>query len=56
VTPEKYFEVSNKIHEDFHNGREYYALHGKRIHIPPKSDLHPEIGYLAWHNEHIFKG
>jgi len=56
VTPEKYFEVSNKIHEDFHNGREYYALHGKRIHIPQKSDLHPEIGYLAWHNEHIFKG
>ncbi len=56
VSPDNHFEVSRKVKEDFHNGREYYAFHGKRIYIPPKSDWQPNRGCLTWHNEKVFKG
>ncbi len=56
VSPDNHFEVSRKVKEDFHNGREYYAFHGKRIYIPPKSDWQPSRDYLTWHNEKVFKG
>ncbi len=56
VSPDNHFEVSRKVKEDFHNGREYYAFHGKRIYIPSKSDWQPNRDYLTWHNENVFKG
>ena len=31
VTPDLHFEVSRRIKEEFENGREYYALHGRLI-------------------------
>ena len=54
VTPERRFEVSRRIREEFHNGRHYYALHGQEISVPDLAERHPERGALAWHNEHIF--
>ena len=56
VTPSWDFEVSGAIREEFENGRDYYALHGKRIHVPDHPDQHPDPAALAWHNENIFKG
>jgi putative restriction endonuclease len=55
VTPDLHFEVSNRIREEFENGRHYYELHGSKI-VPPKSiDHHPDPDALAWHNEHCFR-
>ena len=51
VTPELRFEVSSRIKEEFENGREYYALHGKRIEIPTSPSLQPSRTALEWHNE-----
>ena len=31
VTPELRFEVSRRIKEEFENGRDYYALHGRSV-------------------------
>ena len=50
-------EVSHKIKEDFGNGREYYAHHGKTLIILPELlEQLPDTRYLEWHNEHVYLG
>jgi putative restriction endonuclease len=56
VTPEYRFEVSKHIREDYENGHDYYALHGREIFVPKKTVLQPAGENLAWHNEKVFKG
>jgi putative restriction endonuclease len=56
VTPDHRFEVSRRIREDFDNGQEYYALHGRGIFVPRKLVLQPAGENLAWHNENVYKG
>lgn len=49
-------EVSRRIREEFENGRDYYALHGRRLTImPSKEDARPGKEFLEWH-QGIFKG
>ena len=55
VTPDLAFEVSPRIREEFENGRDYYALHGKRITPPERSTEYPDPRALAWHNEYCFR-
>jgi len=55
VTPECRFEVSRRIREEFANGREYYALHGKPIELPRQPDRHPDRTTLNWHNDNRFR-
>ncbi len=54
VSAENRFEVSRRIREDFENGRDYYALHGKSLTMPPRADLRPSPEALRWHNEKRF--
>lgn len=56
VTPEHRLEVSRRIHEEFHNGKEYYALHGAAIRVPGEAQRQPAAEYLRWHNEQVFRG
>ncbi len=56
ITPDLRFEVSKRIREEFENGKDYYALNGKKIHIPENCILQPESRFLTWHNEHIYLG
>jgi putative restriction endonuclease len=56
VTPNLDVEVSNRIKEEFKNGREYYAHHGKRLAIvPPNFIERPSAEFLKWHNENCFE-
>ncbi len=55
VTPEYRVEVSRRIREEFENGRDYYALHGKEMHLPRKSTDRPSVQFLAWHNHARFR-
>jgi putative restriction endonuclease len=56
VTTKLNLEVSSKLREDWSNGREYYAWHGKKLaHLPGDEELHPDLGFLQWHNEVRFK-
>ena len=56
VTPNLRFEVSKKIREEFKNGRDYYSLHGNKVHVPEKSLFIPKRLALEWHNENRFLG
>jgi putative restriction endonuclease len=56
VTPELRLEVSPRLKEEWQNGREYYAHHGKELSIQPSDVMsHPGKEYLRWHNENRFK-
>ena len=50
-------EVSHRIKEDFGNGKEYYAHHGRKLIIlPERKDQLPDPQYLEWHNENVYLG
>ena len=47
--------VSKRIKEEYENGREYYAFHGKPLAIlPNKVEERPLAAFLEWHNENVF--
>jgi putative restriction endonuclease len=56
VTPHHRVEVSRRIREEFANGRDYYAFHGKEIAIPAANDDRPNAELLRWHNEQRYLG
>jgi len=41
VTPAHRIEVSARIREEFHNGKEYYRLHGETMRLPEYDDRRP---------------
>ena len=55
VTPDLHFEVSGRIRDEFSNGREYYALHGRLIAAPGDPRRAPSRDALRWHNEQRFR-
>jgi putative restriction endonuclease len=56
VTPGYKIEVSRRIREEFENGKDYYALHGRTVREPAKGFALPSEANLRWHNETLFKG
>lgn len=57
ITLNNKVEVSNKIKEEFQNGREYYKYHGKALsEIPIREIDRPNSKFINWHNENIYKG
>jgi putative restriction endonuclease len=42
--------VSNRIREEFENGRDYYHLHGRVVRAPRESDSLPSREFLSFHN------
>ncbi len=49
--------VSRRIKEEYENGRDYYALHGKKLTVLPEHpEEHPSKEFLSWHNENIYCG
>jgi putative restriction endonuclease len=56
VGPDQRFDVSSRIKEEFENGRDYYALHGKPIRLPKEPTLQPSPTALAWHREKVYLG
>jgi putative restriction endonuclease len=56
VTPELRLEVSGRLREDWENGRDYYAHHGKPLSFRPADSAScPSRQFLEWHNENTFK-
>ena len=56
VTPDYRVEVSRRIKEEFENGHEYYASHGKVIQLPGRDEFRPSREFLEWHNETVYLG
>lgn len=55
VTNDYHFIVSGRLKQDFANGKSYYGLHGKRLHLPDDPKHHPSAEMLIWHNENCYK-
>jgi putative restriction endonuclease len=57
LTEAMQIEVSRRIREDFDNGEEYYALHGKNLEVVPALAIdQPSAEFISWHNENRFLG
>jgi len=56
ISSDYHFEVSKKIKEEYENGRDYYAMQGKPLSLPGKTDLQPSSQFINWHNEKVFLG
>lgn len=56
VTPSHEIEVSTRIRGEFHNGKEYYKLHGGIMRLPRHGDRQPSPDLLRWHNENVYRG
>ena len=55
VTKDLHVEVNSRIKEEYENGRDYYALHGKPLKVlPPREEDRPAREFLDWHNTHIY--
>jgi putative restriction endonuclease len=50
------FVVSERLREDFDNGRSYYPLTGTKITSPGSEEDRPDPGALDWHRENVFLG
>ena len=55
VTPDFRIEVSRRIREEFENGRDYYALHGRPIVLPELEKNRPNSSLLDWHATTVFQ-
>ncbi|HEY5327216.1 MAG TPA: HNH endonuclease [Mucilaginibacter sp.] len=57
ITTDLKVEVSNRIKQEFLNGKEYYQYHGKNlVTVPLKEIDRPNKQYIEWHNSVVFKG
>jgi putative restriction endonuclease len=55
INEELQIEVSKRIKEDYGNGKEYYAFHGKRLaEIPEQQNERPSSQFLLWHNDNVY--
>jgi putative restriction endonuclease len=57
VTEDLKVAVSDRIREEFENGREYYQYRGKPLREGRREPYErPSADFLRWHNEHVFLG
>lgn len=56
VTPEFHLRVGERLRKDYANGRTYYPFDGAQVASPSSVADLPSADYLAWHNEHVFRG
>ena len=57
VTPERCIEVSQRIREEFENGRDYYIFQGQGLTtLPSRQVEQPGREFLDWHNTQVFLG
>lgn len=57
VTEDLRVEVSSRIHTQYGNGREYYAMHGQSLTVQPdNANERPSGTYLSWHNNNVYMG
>ena len=47
--------VSPRIKQEFQNGRDYYALHGRRLAQPESARALPSADNLTYHVENVFR-
>jgi len=56
VTPDYVFRVSDRLRDEFHNGRSYYGLDRAKITVPDRELWRPNREFLEWHEKRLFRG
>jgi putative restriction endonuclease len=56
VTADHEVRVSEALADDFHNGRDYLRLAGRRIALPSRPQDRPDRELLDWHANVVFRG
>ena len=57
VDPDLRFVVSPRLHEEFENGRVYYAPDGRALaNVPDRLPDQPGREFLEWHNSEVYLG
>jgi putative restriction endonuclease len=56
ITPDYRMEVSTRLKDEFHNGKIYYEMAGRKLVVTPSevNDM-PNKEFLQWHNETVFR-
>ena len=55
ISPDLQVRVSPAIREEYENGRDYYALAGRKlVQVPSRQIEMPNLEYLEWHNQNVF--
>ena len=55
VTPDLRLEVSSRLRDEFENGKHYYQMVGREIHVPRERRLAPSVEALEWHADNVFR-
>jgi putative restriction endonuclease len=56
ITDDLRVEISNRIRDEWSNGKAYYRLHGQKLASLPKVQAnYPKSSFLQWHNENRFR-
>jgi len=56
LDPNLHFLVSERVREQFENGREYYRFHGVELqNLPDSINDQPSREFIKWHNEKCFE-
>lgn len=55
ITPDHVLRVSQRLREEFGNGKIYYPYDGQHVWTPLPPSLQPDRDALAWHAEVVFK-
>lgn len=57
VDPDLRFVVSDRVREEYANGKEYYRYHGARLlNLPDDATDQPARDFLDWHSSEIYVG
>jgi putative restriction endonuclease len=57
ITPDYRVEVSERIRDQWNNGKRYYERHGQRlVQLPSDANDRPREEWLRWHNENVYVG
>jgi putative restriction endonuclease len=56
ITPRLEFKASRRLRTEFQNGEEYFAMEGKELWLPPKTEDRPSPEFLEWHGDTAFLG
>lgn len=55
IRPDLSFAVSRRLRDEYANGRVYYELAGRPIHVPSDTAAQPDRELLAWHEGEVFR-
>ena len=57
ITSDFHVQVSNRIRQEYENGREYYRFNGHPLLNLPDSSLdRPNPEFIEWHNQNVYRG